>query len=63
MKLGNASLNRRTSVPGDHASDYQATHQGPLNILGEGRPTVTWSRVSPAILGDIDHYVQALARR
>jgi hypothetical protein len=63
MKLGNASLNRRTTVPGDHASDYQAAHQGPLNILEEGRPTASWSWVSPAVLGDIDTYVQALVRR
>jgi len=63
MKLSNASQNSRTGTPGDYLSDYEATHHGALNILEKGRPPATWSRVSPAILGDIDHYVHALARR
>jgi hypothetical protein len=63
MKLSNAHQNSRASLPGDFASGYEATHQGALNILGKGRPTAAWSRVSPAILSDIDHYVHALARR
>jgi hypothetical protein len=63
MKLSNASLNRRTSTSCGYTSGYEVTHQGALNILEKGRPAATWSRVSPAILGDIDHYVHALARR
>ena len=63
MKLSNASQNSRTGTPGDYPSGYEATHQGALDILGKGRPTAAWSRVSPTILGDIDHYVHALARR
>ncbi len=63
MKLSNASRNHRSRIRGDHTSDYEATRPGALNILAKSRPTATWPRVSPAILGDIDHYVYALARR
>jgi hypothetical protein len=63
MKLSNASQNSRPGISGDHLSGYEASHQGALDILGRGRTTATWSRVSPAVLVDIDHYVHALARR
>ena len=63
MKTSNASLNRTPSTSADHLSGYEATHQGGLNILGKGRTTAAWSQVSPQILGDIDVYVHALARR
>jgi hypothetical protein len=63
MKLSSAFLNRQTRTSCDHTGNYEATHQGALNILEKGRTTAAWSRVSPAILGDIDHYVHALAGR
>jgi len=61
MKLNVASRNGLADVSYQDTSSYEATHKGGLSILERGRPTATWSRVSPAILGEIDHYVQALA--
>jgi len=63
MKISIASANLETSTSGDHTSGYEATHQGALNILGKGRTAAAWSQVSPQVLGDIDVYVHALARR
>jgi hypothetical protein len=63
MKLNVVSRGGRADVSYHDTSAYEATHRGGLSILERGRPTATWSRVSPAILGDIDQYVNALARR
>jgi hypothetical protein len=63
MKLSNPSQKSRIGIHGDSSSGYETAHQGALNILGKGRPTAAWSRVSPTVLGEIDHYVHALARR
>lgn len=61
MKLNAASRNGRAVISHHDTSAYEATHEGGLNILAKGRPTASWSQVSPEILGDIDHYVHALA--
>jgi hypothetical protein len=63
MKPNVASRSGRADVSYHDTSAYDAAHRGGLSILESGRPTAAWSRVSPAILGDIDHYVHALARR
>jgi len=63
MKLDVVSRNGRADVSYHDTSVYEATHKGGLSILERGRPAATWSRVSPAILGEIDHYVHALAGR
>jgi hypothetical protein len=63
MNTSNASLNRASSPSAHLLSGYEATHQGGLNVLGKGRTTASWSQMSPQILGDIDVYVHALARR
>jgi len=63
MKLSDAPLICRTNVSGKDTSGYEATHTGGLNILERGRPTATWARVSPSVLCEIDHYVQALPGR
>ena len=63
MKLCDASLIGRADVRFNDTSGYEATHRGALNILEKARPTSTWARVSPAVLGEIDQYVHALAAR
>jgi hypothetical protein len=63
MKLSDASLIGPSDVRCNDTSGYEATHQGALNILEKGRPASTWARVSPAVLGEIDQYVHALAGR
>ena len=63
MKLSDGSLIGRADVRCNDTSGYEATHKGALNILEKGRPASTWARVSPAVLGEIDQYVNALAGR
>jgi hypothetical protein len=63
MKLSDASLIRRADVSSHDPSAYEAIPKGALNILGRGRPAAPWERVSPAIFGEIDHSVYALAGR
>lgn len=63
MKLRDASLIGRADVLYADTSGYEATHQGALNILDKGRPSSAWARVSPAVLGEIDQYVNALMAR
>jgi len=63
MKRSDEPRNVRTDVRFHDRSGYEASHQGALNILEKGRPTPPWSRVSPAVLGEIDQYVHALAGR
>ena len=61
MKLVDASQISRTDVLHHDTGGYEATHRGALNVLEKGRPTATWARVSPAVLGEIDQYVRARA--
>ena len=63
MKLVDASLNSRADLSDHDTAGYEATHTGARNVLEKGRPTATWARVSPAVLGEIDQYVRALAAR
>jgi hypothetical protein len=63
MKPSHASQIRRAAISRGDLSRYEATHPGGLSILEKGRPTSSWSPVSPVVLGDIDHYVYALAGR
>jgi hypothetical protein len=63
MKFVDASLISRNSDIHQDVGGYEATHRGALNVLEKGRPTATWARVSPAVLGEIDQYVLALAGR
>jgi hypothetical protein len=63
MKLNAGCRSVSADVTYHDTSAYEATHRGGLSVLERGRPTATWSRVSPAILGEIDHYVHALAGR
>ena len=63
MKRSEASCTGRADVRLHAKSSYETSHQGGLNILEKSRPTAGWSRVSPAVLGEIDQYVHALARR
>lgn len=63
MKLIAASPAGPAHVSYHDMSGYEATHKGALNILEKGRPTATWARVSPAVLGEIDRYVHALVAR
>jgi hypothetical protein len=61
MKLIAPLLTGRSDDTYFAASDYERTHQGALSILAKSRPTASWSRVSPAVLGEIDQYVRAHA--
>jgi hypothetical protein len=63
MKLVDATLRSRANLSHRDTDGYEATHRGALNPLEKGRPTATWAWVSPAVLGEIDQYVHALARR
>ena len=63
MKRVDASLRSRANLSHHDTPDYEATHTGARNVLEKGRPTATWARVSPAVLGEIDQYVHALAAR
>jgi hypothetical protein len=63
MKLVDASLRSRANLSHHDTAGYEASHTGALNVLEKGRPTATWARVSPAVLGEIDQYVHALAAR
>ena len=63
MKRSEASLIGRADVRFHDKSGYEASHTGALNILGKGRPTASWARVSPEVLGEIDRYVHALEGR
>jgi len=63
MKLEVVSRTGRADLSRYDTSVYEASHKGGLSILDGGRPAATWSRVSPAILGEIDDYVHALAGR
>jgi hypothetical protein len=63
MKLVDASLRSRENLSHHDTAGYEATHTGARNVLEKGRPTATWARVSPAVLGEIDQYVHALAAR
>ena len=63
MKRSEASLIGRADVGLHDKSGYEASHRGALSILGKGRPTASWARVSPEVLGEIDEYVYALAGR
>jgi hypothetical protein len=63
MKLVDASLRSRANLSQHDTAGYEASHTGALNVLEKGRPTATWARVSPAVLGEIDQYIHALAAR
>lgn len=63
MKLSAGSRNGRADLSYHDTSAYEATHKGGLSILERRRPTATWSRVSPTVLGEIDQYVHARAGR
>jgi len=63
MKRSDEPRNVRTAVRFHATSSYEASHRGALNILEKGRPSPSWSGVSPAVLGEIDQYVHALAGR
>jgi len=61
MKLLVASPTGRPDVSFDERSDYVLSHKNVRNMLyQEGRPAPSWSRVSPAVLREIDQYVEAL---
>jgi hypothetical protein len=63
MNLVVASLTGRTDVPFDGGSDYVISHKNIRIMLDqEGRPTRSWGRVSPAVLSEIDQYVETLLR-
>lgn len=63
MKLVVASLTGRADVPFDEGSDYVVGHKNVrITLDQEGRPAPSWSRVSPAVLREIDQYVEALRR-
>jgi hypothetical protein len=54
----------RADVSHYGASGYQVTGGGALEILDRtGRAPASWSRVSPAVLGEIDRYVRTLVLR
>jgi hypothetical protein len=63
MKPSHASQIRQAAVTRGDMSRYEASHRGGLSILERSRPTAFWSRVSPAILCEIDRHVHALAGR
>jgi hypothetical protein len=61
MKLLVASPTGRTDVSFHEGSDYVVRHKnGRTMLYQEGRPAPSWSRVSPAVLREIDQYVEAL---
>jgi hypothetical protein len=61
MKPVVASLTGRADVSFDEGSDYIVSHKNGRNMLyQEGRPAPSWSRVGPAVLREIDQYVEAL---
>jgi len=62
MKRILQSLFSRTHVSHHGRSGPGLIYDGPLSIFDqEGWPTPTWSRVSPAVLCEIDQHVHALA--
>jgi hypothetical protein len=61
MTLLVASPTGRPVVAFDERSGYVVTHQNVRRVLfQDGRPAPSWSRVSPAVLREIDQYVEAL---
>ena len=51
----------RTDVAFDEGSDYVIRHKNVRKMLyQEDRPDPHWSWVSPAVLREIDQYVEAL---
>jgi hypothetical protein len=61
MTLLVASPTGRTDVFFHEGSDHVVRHKNVRNMLyQEGQPAPTWSRVSPAVLREIDQYVEAL---
>jgi hypothetical protein len=61
MKLLVASPTGRTGISLHEGSDYVVRHNNARSMLyQEGRPDPAWSRVSPAVLREIDQYVEGL---
>jgi hypothetical protein len=61
MKPSVSTPTGRADVSHYGASGYQVTGGGTLRSLDRaGRAPATWSRVSPAVLGEIDRYVRTL---
>jgi hypothetical protein len=64
MKRIVSCLFSRAHVSHHGGCGHGLTDDGPLSIFDqEGRPTATWSSVSPAVLCHIDEYVYALPGR
>jgi|GEM_PF-1130467 len=62
MKLDVASLTGRTRSSFDEGSDYLVSHKNVRKMLYQkGRPDPSWSWVSPAVLREIDQYVEVLS--
>mgnify|MGYP001791588261 CR=1 FL=1 len=61
MKLVGATLTAPHDVPFDEGSTYVVGHKNVRIMLDqEGRPAPSWSWVGPAVLGEIDRYVETL---